>query len=136
MSSVRIDTSVWPVVLSVFNGRQTASELEAYIRQMDAIYDRGEPYIGATLMLRFRNDLAQARRLAEWTRARLRVVEKTCRCAAIVAPSAGFRFVFSTFLMLQPLPMPYTVVADVDAASDWIEARFGPGSDVRAPARL
>jgi hypothetical protein len=134
MSVLRIDTSHWPIVLTIFNGQQTEAEVDAYIAQMDAIYDRHEPFIGASFMLRYRSDLKQLRRIAEWTRKRADVVERHCQALVIVAPSAAFRFIFSSFLMIQPVSMPYTIVADTDAAADWLERELA-NAPVRLPAR-
>jgi hypothetical protein len=120
MSAVRIDRGQPPIVLTVFNGEQSEADVEAYVREMDEIYDGGAPFVGVTFMLRYRPDIAHIKRMAQWTRERREVFARVCRALVIVAPSAGFRFLFSTLLMLSPLPMPYTIVSSVDEAMDWI----------------
>jgi hypothetical protein len=124
MTALRIDRSRWPLLLNVFNGEQEPAELERYMREMDAIYDAAEPFIAASFMLRYRPDMAQLKRLADWTRDRRAATKKACLGTAIIAPSAGFRFLFSTLLMMQPIPIPYCVVSDVDEACAWIEAEL------------
>ncbi|MCZ7685274.1 MAG: hypothetical protein M5U28_43460 [Sandaracinaceae bacterium] len=121
MSALRVDRTCWPVLLNVFNGEQEDTEFDAYIREMDAIYAGEEAFIAASFMLRYRPDMAQLRRLAEFTHSRRDAVKRTCLGTAIIAPSAGFRFLFSTLLMMMPLPIPYCVVSDVDEACAWIE---------------
>lgn len=133
MSALRIDKAKWPLLVTVFNGEQGDTEFDAYMRDMDAIYDAGEAFISASFMLRYRPDLTQLRRLAEWTGKRREVVARVCLGTAIIAPSPGFRFLFSTLLMMQRLPIPYCVVTDADEASDWIEKQLDAHS--RRPPR-
>lgn len=125
MTALRIDRTCWPVLLNVFNGEQEDAEFDGYIRDMDAVYDGGEKFIAASFMLRYRADMGQLKRLADFTRDRREAVKRTCLGTAIVAPSPGFRFMFSTLLMMMPLPIPYCVVPDVDEACDWIEKELG-----------
>lgn len=135
MSALRIDKARWPLLLTVFNGEQSDTEFDAYMRDMDAIYDAGQPFIAASLMLRYRPDMAQLRRLAEWTGRRRDAVARACLGTAIIAPSPGFRFLFSTLLMMQRLPVPYCVVSTPDEASDWIEKHL-EGQSRRPPRDL
>lgn len=121
VSALRVDRSCWPVLLNVFNGHQEDAEFDGYIREMDEVYDAGEAFIATSFMIRYRPDMAQLKRLAEFTHSRRDAVKRTCIGTAIVAPSPGFRFVFSTLLMMMPLPIPYVVVSDVDEACAWVE---------------
>lgn len=132
MTAIRIDQSCPPVVLTVFRGRQTERELEAYIAEMDAMYARGRRYLGATLMLEYSPDPRHIRRIADWTRATKDRVAELCLGVAMIAPSPGFRFMLSTLLMIQPLPVAYQVVSDVEEAADWLDARL-EGARVPAP---
>src|SRR5262245_3650486 len=105
--AVRVDRGCWPLVLSVFNGQQESKDVDYYIGTMDAIYEAGEPFLAVSFMLRYRSDYAQLRRIADWTRAHADIAAELCCANAVVAPSMGFRFLFTTFVMLQPMPCPY-----------------------------
>jgi hypothetical protein len=120
MASIRVDTTLFPIVLTVFNGDQDEPEVDRYIARMNTLYADGQPYIGATLMVRYRPEVAQLKRIADWSRERKADIARSCAGVSIVAPSPAFRFLFSTLLMMQPMPCPYTVVSDVDDASEWI----------------
>ncbi|SRR5690606_29066189 len=132
MSSIRIDQSCPPIVLTVFNGKQTEKDVARYIRDMDAMYARGAHYIGISLMLEYAPDRGQLRRVAEWARDTEQVTSRLCLCNAIVAPAVGFRFLLSSFLMIQPMPMRYTVVANIEEAADWVTRELAAKS-MRAP---
>lgn len=128
MPAIRVDQSCLPVVLTVFNGEQDEQAVDRYIQQMDAVYDRGQRFVGTTFMLRYRPDISQLKRIADWTKARHQVIERICVGTAIYAPSPAFRFLFSTLLMMQPLPVPYTVVSELEEASLWANGRLPKGS--------
>ena len=124
MSAIRIDQSCLPIVLTVFRGKQTDQDVEEYIAAMDAMYARGRRYAGVTFMLQYAPERRHLGRVAEWTRATKPRVKELCVGAAMLAPSATFRFLLSSFLMIQPLPMPYRVVGEVDEAADWITGQL------------
>lgn len=135
MSNIRLDESYPPLVLSVFRGKQTFDELERYIEAMNAMYARRRRYLGVSLMLDYAPDPAQMRRIAAWTRATKPQIEELCVANAIVAPSPGFRFILSSLLMIQPLPVRYQVVSDVDEAASWVTKVFVEDGRT-APARM
>lgn len=124
MSAIRIEQSCPPLVLTIFLGRQTDQDVEEYIAAMDAMYRRGRRYAGVSLMLDYAPERKHLARIAEWTRATKPRVKELCVGSAMVAPSAGFRFLLSSLLMIQPLPVPYRVVGDVHEAGDWIAERL------------
>ena len=124
MSAIRLEQSCPPIVLTVFRGRQTDEDVEAYIAAMDAMYARGRRYAGVSLMLQYAPERRHLGRIAEWTRATKPLVKELCVGAAIVAPSPAFRFLLSSLLMIQPLPVRYQVVGDVDEAADWIAGQL------------
>lgn len=128
---IRLDRSCWPLVLTVFNGDQGEPEVDRYIKAMDTIYDEGKPFMGASLMVRYRPEVVQLKRIADWTRARRDVFARVCVGSAIVAPAPAFRFIFSTLLMMQALPVPYTVVSGPDEASEWITQQTAKDPRVR-----
>lgn len=135
MSAIRLDQTCPPLVLSVFRGKQTAGQLERYIADMDAMYARRRRYLGVSYMLDYAPDPAQVRRIASWTRATKGQVEELCIATAIVAPAPGFRFMLSSLLMIQPLPVRYQVVSDVDEASSWVAKALADAGRT-PPARM
>lgn len=120
MPAIRIDQSCPPIVLTVFNGKQTEHEVRRYIREMNAMYARGVPYVGISLMLDYAPDRGHLRRIADWARETEDITRKLCLCNAMVARSVGFRFLLSSFLMIHSLPIRYTVVSNVEEAADWV----------------
>jgi hypothetical protein len=120
MSAIRLDLSCPPIVLTVFRGKQTDQDVDAYIAAMDAMYARRRRYAGVSLMLQYSAEPRHLRRIAEWTRKTKPLVADLCVGAAMVAPSPGFRFILSSLLVIQPLPVSYQVVGTVDEAGDWI----------------
>lgn len=135
MSAIRIEQSCPPIVLTVFRGKQTDRDVEEYITAMDAMYARGRRYVGVSFMLQYAPERRHLGRIAEWTRATKPQVKELCVGAAMVAPSATFRFLLSSFLMIQPLPVAYQVVGEVDEAADWVAGQL-VGGRLEVPRNL
>jgi hypothetical protein len=79
-------------------------------------------------LLDYAADMAQARRVGEWARDTRATVKALCRANAMVAPAPAFRFLLSSFLLIQPLPVPYRVVGDVDEGAEWLNATLSAGA--------
>lgn len=71
-----------------------------------------------------RPPVGRVARQAEFVRMHKDALAKHCVGMAFVFGSPIFRFAISSFLLLQPLPMPYEVSADVMRAVMWAEQRL------------
>jgi hypothetical protein len=63
-------------------------------------------------------------RQAEFVRAHREELARHCVGIAFVFGSPIFRFAISSFLLMQPLPMPYEVCGDMARAVTWAERRL------------
>jgi hypothetical protein len=97
-----------------FDGDQTLDELERYIRQMEQVFARRQPYYSVTWLKRYARSGEQTRRTAQWFKDRESQIRDLCVASAIISTSAAFRFALSAVFLIKPIIGPYTVCASFD----------------------
>jgi hypothetical protein len=106
----------WPIVYTRFDGDQTIAELEAYIKKVDAVHARRQPYVGISYLKRYARDRPQLERIAKWIKDTEEVTREFCVATGMINNSVGFRFLLSTIFLIKPMPCPYQVCASFDDA--------------------
>jgi hypothetical protein len=114
--AIDIDLSHWPLVFTRFEGSQTVEEVDAHFAQMESVHARKQPWVNISLMSGYTRDPRVMRRVAQGMKRTQEAIRAHCLAVAMVAPSAGFRFMLSSVLLIQPMSCPYAVCASLDEA--------------------
>jgi hypothetical protein len=122
--SIELDLSQPPVVFTQFDGEQTIEELERFIADMEAVFERRQPYFSVTWMKRYARSTEQLRRTAKWLKDREPVIRELCVATTIIATSSAFRFALSALFLIRPMYGPYTVCGSFDEAMAFGQAEF------------
>ena len=125
----------WPLVLVDFRGRQTAADVEYYIGRQEEALARQEHFATLTMMSSYSRDKGLAKRIGYWLKERRDEIRRRSVGGAMVATSPAFRFLLSTVFLIQPLPVPYTVVTKYEDALRWADERLQTVG-LRAPSGL
>ncbi len=120
MPPIVVNIDQWPVVQAVWDGEQSDADIDAYIRDTLACYARRQPFVTITWMKKYSATSEHRRRIAELMKQTEGEVKNFSVCSAIIAPSAGFRFVLSTVLLLKPMATPYKVCASFQEALPFV----------------
>jgi hypothetical protein len=123
-SKVQVDDANWPLVLTTFDGQQSDDDVEYYMRRMDGIHARGEPFVALTILRSYSNNLSHLKRLGGWAKARSNRPAESCKGSAIVLPSTAARFLISSFLLLFVPPFPMVSFDDLPAAVAWLKRQL------------
>jgi hypothetical protein len=121
---IRVDDRSWPVVVSTFDGQQTDEDVESYMRRIDEVHARRQPFVMLSLMKKYSNNLAHLKRLGEWSKASSRADMEYCKGSAIVLPSSAARFLISSFFLFVVPPFPMVSFDDSPAALAWLKRRL------------
>jgi hypothetical protein len=127
-----VDVSEWPLVVVRQAGAPSAEQLAAYLRGIEDVLARKEPY--GMLALAGRTSslvLRQRRALAQHLRAHSVDVAKYNVGVAFVFHSPITRALYAGLMAIFPQPSPHTVVATEAEARAWLEARFVAAGIVR-----
>jgi hypothetical protein len=120
-----MDRSTWPVVTVTFLDRPTDEEFEAYLRELEALYENEEPF---GLVFDARNAAYLPRsyrqRQADWIDANRDMIERYLAGTAYVIDSVLLRNVLRAIFALQEQPVPYTVEGAMQDAYDWVGRRL------------
>jgi hypothetical protein len=114
--SIDLNLDQWPFVLTKFNGEQSSAELDAYIRRMDQVHARKEPYVGISYLKRYSRERQQVERIARWIKESEPLTRAYCLGVGMINASIGFRFVLSGLFLIKPMPCPYQVCSTFDEA--------------------
>jgi hypothetical protein len=120
MPPIVVNVDQWPVVQAVWDGEQSDDDIDAYIRDTLDCYKRREPFITITWMKKYSATTEHRRRIADMMKHTEGDVKTFSVCSAIIAPSAGFRFVLSTVLLLKPMATPYKVCSSFAEALPFV----------------
>jgi hypothetical protein len=124
-ASITFDDSLWPLLLSRFQGTATDSQYEAYLARGTAYLQRGEPYVSIVDMGQLAMPTAaQRQRQAEWMKEHDALMRERFLGCALILTSPFMRLALSTVLHLRPMPTPYVVVPDMAAGLEWTLARL------------
>ena len=121
--AIDADLRHWPLVFVRFEGGQTVAEVDDYFARMAEIHERKQPWVNISFMNDYVRDPRVLRRVALGIKATNESVRQYCLGVAMVAPSAGFRFVLSSVFLIQPLACPYTVCGTYAEASAFVAAK-------------
>jgi hypothetical protein len=122
-----VDDVHWPVVAMMFDGKQTDEDIEHFIRKMDEVHRRCEPFLVLTLLRARAADLANiahVKRVGAWAKASSEHTNRYCQGSAIVAPSSSARFLISSFFLVFVPSYPMVAFEDTPAAVAWIRRRL------------
>jgi hypothetical protein len=114
--AIDLVTDQWPFLFTRFDGEQSMSELEAYIRRVDAMHARREPYVGISYLKRYSRERPHLERIARWLKDSETVTRQFCLATGMVNNSVGFRFLLSSIFLIKPMPCPYHVCGSFDDA--------------------
>jgi hypothetical protein len=123
----QVDDEHWPIVTMVFDGRQTDEDIEHFIRKMDEVHSRCEPFLVLTLLRARAADLANiahVKRVGAWAKTSGDRSNKYCKGSAIVAPSSSARFLISSFFLVFVPSYPMVAFEDTPAAVAWLKRRL------------
>lgn len=119
MAAIVVDTRQWPVVQAVWDGEQTDADVDNYIQEILRIYARREPFVTITWMKKYSASSENRKRITGLMHESEADVRRYSVCSAIIAPSAGFRFVMSTVLLVKRMVTPYRVCATFAEATSF-----------------
>jgi hypothetical protein len=121
--AIDLDLRSWPLVFTRFDGSQSIEEVDGYFGRTAAIHARKEPWVSVSFMNGYTRDPRVLRRMAEWMKKTEQPIREYCVATAMVAPSAGFRFMLGTVLLIQPIFCPYTVCANLEDALAFVRQK-------------
>jgi hypothetical protein len=121
---MHVDDAHWPVVVATYEGQQTDDDVEHYIRRMDEVHARGEPFVALTIVRAYAANFAHVKRLGAWTKANDNNLNQLCRGAATVLPSSTARFLISSYFLVFVPPFPMVAFDDVSPAVAWVRRRL------------
>jgi hypothetical protein len=122
-----VDDAHWPVVVMVFDGKQTDEDIEHFIRRMDAVHSRCEPFVVLALLRARAADLANishVKRVGAWAKSGGERSNMYCKGSAIVAPSSSARFLISSFFLVFVPAYPMVAFEDTPVALAWLRRRL------------
>lgn len=120
-----IDERRFPLVTFTQTGVMDDAEFERYLGRVAEHLKRNVPLAYVYHFAHTQRPPAgRVTRQAEFVREHRDELAKHCLGIAFVFGSPIFRFAISSFLLMQPLPMPYEVCSDVMRATAWAELRL------------
>ena len=122
-----VDDTHWPVVVMVFDGKQADEDIEHFIRRMDEVHARCEPFVVLTLLRARAADLANiahVKRVGAWAKGGGARSNLYCKGSAIVAPSSAARFLISSFFLVFVPAYPMVAFEDTSPAVAWLRRRL------------
>jgi hypothetical protein len=123
-SSIRVDDTHWPLVLSSFLGTPTSDEVDAWLIQMSAVYARDGRFVLLADIAPARPDLGHVQRIGAWSKKHRDLTRAKCAGVAVVLRSPALRFVISAFYLVVTLPCPMVVFDDEPPAAVWLRRQL------------
>jgi hypothetical protein len=127
MSAIRLSREKWPIVIWVFDGEQTDADLDFYFKMLDEIHARRQRFATISWMKKFNSNRKHLARIGAWAKENNELTSTYNTAAAMISTSPLFRFVLSSFFLIQPMRTPYQVCASYQEATDWISERLRAG---------
>jgi hypothetical protein len=122
---ITINRDAFPLTVNRFEGVITPAELAAYLGELDALFAAGHTIASVVVTAQIvRPDRAMVRQHAEWFKARREILARQWLGISLVITSPVLRFLFSSLLLLSPLPMPYVVEESAERARAWAEEKL------------
>lgn len=120
-----IDESRFPLVVFTQTGVMDDKEFDRFLGATAAHLDRRTPFAYAyEFNFSHRPPNGRVARQAEFVKAHREALARYCVGISFVFHSPIFRFAISSFLLIQPLPMPYEVCKSREAALAWSTRRL------------
>lgn len=125
-----------PLIVFTQTGVMDDAEYERFLALVSGHLDRRSPFAYVYHFAHMqRPPPGRVARQAEFVRAQREPLAQYCLGIGFVFASPIFRFAISSFLLMQPLPMPYEVCGDVTKAIAWAHQRLRAAGVALPPAR-
>ena len=120
-----VDAGRFPLVVLTQTGVMDDAEFERFLATISEHLSRRASFAYAYHFAHTqRPPKGRVARQAEFVHANREALAQHCLGIGFVFASPIFRFAISSFLLLQPLPMPYEVCRDLKQAVAWAERRL------------
>lgn len=132
---LHIDETQRPVIVLTVSGVMDDSEFDRYFQSMVEHLARRRRF--AYVHCYDYSDKPRRERLmrqVEFVRTHRQALQEHCAGLAFVFASPIFRFAMSSFLLLQPLPMPYQVSASKAEALEWAKRQAALPATIKPKA--
>ena len=108
------------LVLGTFTSPLTDAAFEAFLGDLDVIYQRRKRFVFVLDASRMPDvSVPQRRRQAQWMKENEALFRRYLIGVAFVFSSPALRFVLSSIFLMRPLPVPYTVCSTQEEALAW-----------------
>jgi hypothetical protein len=135
--SIIADDSLWPLLISRFEGPVSDEIYREYLRQGTRYLQRGEPYVCVFDTLQMILPTASQRQiLIQWMRQNERLMRENVHGCAFIITSPVIRMMLSAIFHVVPLPVPYVAVQDLTQAVTWAMSRMKEAGHSEAAARI
>jgi hypothetical protein len=124
MPSIILDSSQWPFCFVQIDGEPTTDDYERYIGEFNRLYERKQPFSVLTFIKRYGTNREIIARTGRWFKETEPLMKQYWVSNAMVAESAGFRFVLSAVFLIKPLSIPSDVCATPEKALAFTRARW------------
>jgi hypothetical protein len=129
VSRVRVHTDDPAIFTYTFEGPLDAEGFDQLLRDFERPLECGIPFaIIVVASPAVTMPLAQRQRLASWIQQHRALVERYVTGSAFVSPSPRLRFILSTIIVIEPMPIPYRVTATLAEARAWTRASLDGGA--------
>lgn len=119
---ITIDSSDPPLLRIRYDGAFSDGELHAYLTRLDEVVrTAGKKVALIDLRAAVGAPASQRRAQADWIRSHEHRLKRDVLAAAFVTENALIRGVVTAVFWIRPLPLPTTIVADMNSAKAWIE---------------
>jgi hypothetical protein len=118
---IRIDATSFPLVVHILDGKQTDADVDEYLRDTAALYERNQPFVAITYIRDYAMILSHVGKIAEVVK---RLPAHLCKGSALVIPFPTFRFILSSYYLLHVPPHPVVVFEQAQPAEHWVQQRM------------
>jgi hypothetical protein len=128
----RIDATAFPLVVHMLDGKQTDEDLDFYLQDVSKVYARRQPFVTIAYVRDYAGEWSHIKRIAD----RMKTLPlHYCKGSALVISSPTFRFILSSYYLLQVPPHPTVVFELAQPAEEWV-AGILKQEGLPVPARL
>src|SRR5258708_843621 len=118
---MRVDATDFPLVVQTFDGKQTDEDVAEFLRQIDSVYARQEPFVTLTHIRDYALILSHVARIGAHLK---RYPKDLCKGSALVVPFPTFRFILSSFYLAYVPPNPIVLFDQRAPAEEWVLRRM------------
>lgn len=119
-TGIYMDLTHFPLVVKRVGNAFDLADMQAYLKDMDALHARKEPFV-AVILVKEKGPLDRRvfGEYGRWVKQNEALMKQFYTGAAFVFPGEVFRFVLSAILLAAPAPVPHAVFATADDACKW-----------------